>query len=100
MFINNQHKGLAIFRAAKAERKEIAILAKEVANSNPDKTEAECRVLAAEIKAARERTAEAEAQRQKQHHARKGQSHQKVQRHQNRKPRKGPEVIVVNKVAK
>lgn len=56
---DNRHKGLAHFRVVRAERREIAILAKEVAKSNPDKTEAECKQLAAEIREARKRTAEA-----------------------------------------
>ena len=71
MFTDNRHKGLAHYRAVKADRKEIAILAKEVARSNPDKTEAECRQLALEIREARRRAAEAkaksEAERKKNH---------------------------------
>ena len=58
-------KGLAIFRAHRADKKEIAILAKEVALSNPDKTTQECRILAIEIRAARQRGAQRNAQQGK-----------------------------------
>jgi len=52
---DSRHKGLAIFRAHKAEKKEIAIITKEIVENNPDKSNVECRILAVEIRAARQR---------------------------------------------
>jgi len=61
MFIDQRNKDLAVFRAHRTEKKEIAILAKKVTASNPDKTHEECRVLAKEIRAARQRDEQRQA---------------------------------------
>lgn len=82
---DSRDKGLAIFRAHRAAKKEIAILAKEVAVSNPDKTPEECKTLAKEILAARKR----EAQR-KNDKGKKGKGKGKGKRRHNNRSHNAP----------
>lgn len=54
---DSRHKGLATFRAHRERKKQVAIAAKQVAESNPSFTEAQCKAMAEEIINARERAA-------------------------------------------
>lgn len=92
---DSRHKGLATFRAHRAEKKEIAILAGEVAKSNPDKTPQECKILAMEIRAARKRETERKAERAKSKG--KGKRKPRLTKGNRNSSRKAPVVTVINR---